>query len=40
MVYSDAAFEVDVLDLLGELVWKPVNGKELAPGSGERDSWR
>lgn len=40
MVYSEAAFEVDALDLLGELEWKPVNGKELAPGSGERDSWR
>ncbi|MCT1414646.1 type I restriction endonuclease subunit R [Corynebacterium sanguinis] len=40
MVYSEAAFEVDALDLLGELEWNPVNGKELAPGSGERDSWR
>ena len=40
MVYSEAAFEVDALDLLGELDWTPVNGKQLAPGSGERDNWR
>ncbi|UBI09425.1 type I restriction endonuclease subunit R [Corynebacterium coyleae] len=40
MVYSEAAFEVDALDLLGDLEWKSVNGKEVAPGSGERDNWR
>ena len=40
MVYSEAAFEVDALDLLGELEWKATNGRELAPGSGERDNWR
>lgn len=40
MVYSEAAFEVDTLDLLGDLEWKPANGKEFAPGSGERDNWR
>ena len=40
MVYNEAAFEVDALDLLGELEWQAVNGKELAPGSGERENWR
>ena len=40
MVYSEAAFEVDALDLLGDLEWKSANGKELAPGSGERENWR
>ena len=40
MVYSEAAFEVDALDLLGELEWKATNGRELAPGSGERENWR
>lgn len=38
--YSEAMLESDALDLLGDLEWKPVNGKELAPGSGERENWR
>lgn len=40
MVYSEAMFENDALELFGELDWKPTNGKEFAPGSGERDNWR
>ena len=40
MMYSEAMFEVDALDLLGELDWKPEEGKTLAPGSGERENWR
>lgn len=27
------------LDALGELMWRPVPGASLAPGSGERESW-
>ena len=40
MVYSEAMLEVDALELLGELDWKPTEGKDLAPGSGERENWR
>lgn len=40
MVYSEAMLETDALELLGELDWKPTEGKELAPGSGERENWR
>lgn len=40
MVYSEAMFEGDALELLGELGWKPVSGKDFAPGSGERENWR
>src|SRR6266851_3609825 len=27
------------MDALGELAWLPVEGKRIAPGSGERESW-
>lgn len=40
MVYTEAMLEGDALELLGELEWKPVRGKQLAPGSGERENWR
>ena len=40
MVYSEAMLEVDALELLGELDWKPTEGKDVAPGSGERENWR
>lgn len=40
MAYSEAMLEVDALELLGELDWKPTEGKELAPGSGGRENWR
>lgn len=39
MAYSEAMLEVDALELLGELDWQPTEGKELAPGSGERENW-
>ncbi|TYT20764.1 type I restriction endonuclease subunit R [Corynebacterium urealyticum] len=39
MAYSEAMLEVDALELLGELDWNPTEGKELAPGSGERENW-
>lgn len=39
MAYSEAMLEVDALELLGELDWTPTEGKELAPGSGERENW-
>lgn len=39
MVYSEAMLEIDVLELLGELDWKPVEGRKLAPGSRERENW-
>ena len=37
---SEAGWEVLALDTLGELAWQPVEGKAIAPGSGERESWR
>ncbi len=40
MQYSEAQFEGDVLEQFGDLGWKPVNGKEFSPGSGERENWR
>jgi len=27
------------LETLGDLAWKPLHGKEIAPGTGERESW-
>ena len=39
MVYSEAMLEIDALELLGELDWKPVEGRKLAPGSRERENW-
>jgi type I restriction enzyme, R subunit len=36
---SEAQWEQLALDTLGELGWEPMEGKRIAPGSGERDSW-
>ena len=36
---SEDAWEHLALDTLGELFWKPEAGSEIAPGSGERESW-
>ncbi|GAA1768712.1 type I restriction endonuclease subunit R [Agromyces humatus] len=38
--YSEAQWEQDTLDWLAEpLLWQTARGDEIAPGSGERDSW-
>src|SRR6266436_7946664 len=37
---SEADWEALAMDTLGELAWQPVEGKRIAPGSGERQSWR
>jgi type I restriction enzyme R subunit len=37
--FSEAAWEALAMDTLGELAWLPVEGKRIAPGSGERESW-
>jgi len=36
---SEADWEALVMDTLGELAWFPMEGKKIAPGSGERESW-
>jgi len=36
---AESAWEQLALDELGELFWKPTPGAQIAPGSGERDSW-
>ncbi|MGH7929479.1 MAG: type I restriction endonuclease, partial [Candidatus Binatia bacterium] len=36
---SEADWEALALDTLGELGWKHLDGKRIAPGSGERESW-
>src|SRR5215469_16664733 len=36
---SEAAWEQLVMDELAELAWEPKDGKQIAPGSGERESW-
>src|SRR5215471_9078989 len=36
---SEAGWEALAMDALGELGWEPVEGKLIAPGSGERESW-
>src|SRR5690606_3543088 len=37
---SEADWERDALDTLAEpLDWKPLRGEQIAPGSGERDTW-
>jgi type I restriction enzyme R subunit len=36
---SEAEWEALALDTLGELSWVPMEGKRIAPGSGERESW-
>ena len=37
---SEAGWEALAMDTLGELAWHAVEGKTIAPGSGERQSWR
>ena len=37
---SEATWEAFAMDTLGELAWQAVEGKTIAPGSGERQSWR
>jgi type I restriction enzyme R subunit len=38
--FSEAEWEQVALDLLAEpLAWQPKTGEQIAPGSGERDSW-
>ncbi len=37
---SEADWEALALDTLGELAWATAAGKAIAPGSGERESWR
>jgi type I restriction enzyme R subunit len=36
---SEAEWERIALEVLGELMWRPVEGATIAPGSGERESW-
>jgi type I restriction enzyme, R subunit len=37
---SEAQWEALVMDTLGELAWRVIEGKRIAPGAGERESWR
>jgi type I restriction enzyme R subunit len=39
-VMDESAWEQWILDQLAEIEWEHRNGKEVAPGSGERESWR
>ena len=36
---SEGDWEALVMDTLGELAWLPMEGKRIASGSGERESW-
>ncbi|WP_404386643.1 type I restriction endonuclease subunit R [Knoellia locipacati] len=36
---SEAAWEEFALEALAEQEWRPVDGRTVAPGSGERESW-
>ncbi len=36
---GEAQWEALALEILGELAWLPAEGKKIAPGSGERESW-
>ena len=36
---SEAEWEHFALEALAELEWRPVEGKAIAPGSGERETW-
>jgi type I restriction enzyme R subunit len=38
--YSEAEWEEFTLEALGELAWYTTEGKKIAPGSGERESWQ
>src|SRR5699024_7386184 len=37
--FSEADWEALVLEQLGENSWLPVRGDDIAPGTGERESW-
>ena len=37
---GEDAWEQLVIDRMGELDWQYTPGAEIAPGSGERDSWQ
>ncbi|MFB0835714.1 type I restriction endonuclease subunit R [Arthrobacter halodurans] len=37
--FTEADWESLALDLLGENGWRPKHGDEIAPGTGDRDSW-
>ena len=39
MGFSEDAWEQLALETLGQLAWKPLHGKDIAPGTGERQSW-
>jgi type I restriction enzyme, R subunit len=39
VAFSEADWEGVAKERLGELDWKPAVGQEIAPGTGERDSW-
>jgi type I restriction enzyme R subunit len=36
---SEAEWEAFGMESLGELAWQTLPGKQIAPGSGERESW-
>jgi type I restriction enzyme R subunit len=37
--FTEAQWEEGAIELLAEHGWRPIRGKEMAPGSGERESW-
>lgn len=39
MGFSEDAWEQLALETLGVLAWKPLHGTDVAPGTGERESW-
>jgi hypothetical protein len=39
MGMSEADWEALAMDTLRELAWQPLEGKKIAPGAGERESW-
>ena len=39
MGFSEDAWEQLALETLSELAWTPLHGTDIAPGTGERESW-
>ena len=39
MSMSEAEWEALAMESLAELAWRPMRGDQIAPGSGERESW-
>lgn len=39
MGFSEDAWEQLALETLAQLAWKPLYGKDIAPGTGARESW-